>query len=111
MERQHSLPLGLRVLALMRERVPRLAWDPRAVLLVVEDYEHIIDVEEVAAECAHWLMTSGTRAKDGPMTLRGFCSKRKAQVAPKVVSLRGRRQLYSRASLRAYGDGSPTRGS
>lgn len=108
MSPQHTLPVGLRVLALLKARVPRLDWDARLTLLVVADYEHIIDVEEVAQACAHFLETS-TRAQDGPRTFRTMCAREKERRAPNVSPLRGRRDRYSAGSLRASPPSTPPR--
>jgi hypothetical protein len=73
-------PLELRVLYLMRDRVPRFRWDPTRVVLAVRDFEQHIDVEEVAGRCAD-LMMSGqlSRMKDPEGTLRTFFERARAE--------------------------------
>lgn len=57
----------------MRTRVPEHLWDVRRIALAVADYEQIIDVEEVAAQCADWMMSGqAKRVRDPTGTLRGF---------------------------------------
>jgi hypothetical protein len=85
-------PVELRVLHMLRERVPGLAWDPRRTVLCVRDFQPHVDVEEVAQACADWLMSGqATRVKDGPATLRAFLTKAKknrpqgARVPPELT--------------------------
>ena len=101
------VPLELRVLATMRDRVPGLSWDPRRVVLAVRDYEPYVDVEEVAARCADWLMSeSSNRVKDGPGTLRAFLAKAKQTVPTRSDP---RLSVYDR-SVNSSPDGSARHG-
>jgi hypothetical protein len=65
-----TLPAGIRVHALLSERVPRVRWDPAAVVQCVADFDDL-DVVEVAAHCALY-MQQHTAANNGPRTLRTF---------------------------------------
>ncbi len=74
------MPVELRVLFLLRARVPDLRWDPRRVALCVADYQAHIDVEEVAAKCADWIQSGqASRLRDPEGALRTFMEKAKAQ--------------------------------
>ena len=82
------MPVELRVLFLLRARVPACRWDPRRVALTVADYQAHIDVEEVAAECADWIHRQPSRVKDPEALLRTMFKKAKAQqpVIPQLLS-------------------------
>ncbi len=60
----------MRVLILLRERVPRVRWDPALVVQCVADFEDL-DVLEAAAHCALY-MQQHPAAANGPRTLRTF---------------------------------------
>lgn len=94
---RESLPRELRVLFLLRERVPHLRWDARRVVLAVRDFEHVIDSELVAARCADWLMgPDAARVRDAPAQLRRYYEKERATSAPNVTSLAERLRVYDR---------------
>lgn len=102
-------PLELRVLYLMRNRVPAFRWDPVRVVLAVRDFQQHVDVEEVAARCAD-LMMSGqlSRVKDPEGTLRGFLERARTETRarPEQPQL----AVYDRL-LGSFGDCSPTQNS
>lgn len=76
----HTAPRALRVLTLLRARVPQYSWNARRVVQACKDFDHYIDVEEVAARCADWMTSGHVRSlKDPEGTLRGFFEKAKAQ--------------------------------
>jgi hypothetical protein len=78
---QFPKPAELRVLYLLRDRVPAFRWDPHRVVLCVRDYRAHVDVEEVAARCADWMISGqATRVRDPDGTLRSFMAREKQSV-------------------------------
>lgn len=91
-----TLPLDLRVLVMLRDRVPHIEWGARRVILAVRDFEDIVDVELVAQRCCDWLMgPDAQRVKDGPAQLRRYLEQERARCAPNVTSLRSRLAVYN----------------
>lgn len=66
-----TLPKGITVQALLRRRLPAIAWDPRLVAQCVADFERDVDVLEVAARCAAFIQEHPD-ARNVPRTLRTF---------------------------------------
>lgn len=87
-----TLPLGIRVLTLLRERMPDCQWDPRLVAQCVVDFEQDVDVLEVAARCAAF-MQEKPGAMNGPRTLRTFLERERRSAAAGTELERRRKAL------------------